>query len=393
MFAYRKRQFGQAFSLLDALRADRADLASLKKLQQLLLREIVRTEQKIRELKSNLRAIQETGGKSAAKRSAYLKNRIERYRQGAYVWRCFGDAIAFLYMDKHALKQVYFNLDNARVKNEAGFIIGKEGLINEIAHLEYAIAQQVPALLTDLTDTIRHGDICLMGGPDPVLIEVKAGKKLDRRGRKQKRDLEKLHQFFETDKAENLRGFKGEIRRHELHAPEHTYVTELNECIATARAVRYATRTPEAGLHYFALSEGAPRIDKVMSPFEGKSIWLFNLNELKNTRAWAPYIPFTLTLTSNDNLWSFVRGDVFVLIVLELEQLCIIAKKMGYDASIEREEDGAPSFRFRIPESEGVAGPSSFTLARIGIECVSPEWLVKASIELLKETARHTASG
>jgi hypothetical protein len=41
----------------------------------------------------------------------------------------------------------------------------------------------VPALLVDLTNTIRHGDICLMGESDPCLIEMKASKNLDSRGK------------------------------------------------------------------------------------------------------------------------------------------------------------------------------------------------------------------
>lgn len=97
-------------------------------------------------------------------------------------------------------------------------------------------------------------------------------------------------------------------------------------------------------------------------------------------------------LTSNDNLWAFTRGDVFVLVALEPEQLCTIAKQMGHEAKLERGEDGSPSFHILIPEIEGFAGPSTFTLARIGIECISPEWLVKTSIEMLKDAAKRIQS-
>ena len=72
------------------------------------------------------------GGKTAAKRSSYFQNRIERVRDLAYVWRCFGDAIAFLYMDKYALKHTYFNTENVNPKGNAGFLSGKDGLFHEI---------------------------------------------------------------------------------------------------------------------------------------------------------------------------------------------------------------------------------------------------------------------
>jgi hypothetical protein len=390
MLGYRKRSFADAFGLLEALRANQEDLTSLKKLQQLLFREIARTEKKIRELKAKLKGIQKTGGKQIAKRSSSLKHRIEGYRQNAYIWRCFGDAIAFLYMDKHALKQVFFNIENPNPKNNAGFIMGKEGLAMEIAHLEFALEQEVPALLTDLTNTIRHGDICLMGGGDPHLIEVKAGKRLDKRGKKQKRNLEKLHKFFEEDKAEDLRGFKGPIRRQEYETAERTYTADINDCIDEALTKGHATREPEPGLHYIALAEGAPDINEILAHFKPEAPWLFQLNEIKATRAWAPYMPFTLTLRGKDNLWKFIRGNVVLLVLFDLEQLCTIAKQKGYDAKLKPDDEGLPVFQILIPEAGGYVSLSAQMLARIAMEFVSPDWLVTASVEILKSAAQST---
>ena len=258
------------------------DLASLKSLQQLLFREIIRTEKKIRQHKAELRGVQENGGERAPKRSSYLKNRIEGYRECAYVWRCFGDAIAFLYMDKHALKQVFYNVDNLKPRNDAGFLAGKEGAANEIAYLEYALEKEVPALLTDLTNTIRHGDVCLMGRPDPYLIEVKTSGGLDRRGRRQRDNLEKLHKFFETDRAEGLRGLPGEIRRQEHQTPERNYVEEMNDCIDDALKTGFAMREPEPGVHYIAVTDEAPSADEILRPLKLKAPWIFFLNGAKS---------------------------------------------------------------------------------------------------------------
>ena len=125
------------------------------------MREIVRSEQKIRKLKSDLKNVAQTGGFHASKRSSYLKNRIEGLRQCAYVWRCFGDAIAFTYIDKFALKQCFYDTNRPVEKKDAGFIADKTGLAREIYFLETALKEKIPALLADLTNTIRHGDICL----------------------------------------------------------------------------------------------------------------------------------------------------------------------------------------------------------------------------------------
>ena len=261
MLGYRKRSFARAHTLLQTLRANLENLAALKELQQLLLREIVRAEEKIRKLKAERKAINKTAGGTKAKRSSYLANRVEGLRQCAYIWRCFGDAIAFLYMDKFALKHSFYSTETPNVKQDAGFISGKAGLANEIALLEAALANNIPAILVDLTNTIRHGDICLMGEPDPYLIEVKASRKLDNRGKKQKRSLEKLRGFYETDKSAGLRGFP-EVRRQTSDIPERTYVEQINQCILEAKKVGHATCQPDPAYTTWSLARAGRTLSR-----------------------------------------------------------------------------------------------------------------------------------
>jgi len=142
MLGYRKKSFADAHAHLSKLRANLADFATLKALQQLLCREIVRTEKKIRDLKAERKAVMKAGGQRAGRRSSILLGRIEKVRHCAYVWRCFGDAIAFLYMDKFALKQCYYSTKHAGAKQTAGFLSDKSGLATEIAWLEFALEQK-----------------------------------------------------------------------------------------------------------------------------------------------------------------------------------------------------------------------------------------------------------
>jgi hypothetical protein len=104
------------------------------------------------------------------------------------------------------------------------------------------------------------------------LFEVKASKKKDRRGRKQKRHLERLHEFFETDMAAELRGFAN-VARKAAESPEQTYVTEIDACIAEAMKNGHALRSPERGLHYLVMMTKGQDVDEAMRP-----------------RAWAPYV-------------------------------------------------------------------------------------------------------
>lgn len=391
MLGYRKNAFRKAHSMLDALRSDASNFSTLTKLQLLLLDEIAMAEQKIRRLKADLKAIQGTGRQTAAKHSSYLQNRIAKVRQVAYVWRCFGDAIAFLYLDRFALKQVYFNVENLNPKNRPGFIIDKSGLKVEIATLAMAIDNGVPALLTDLTNTIRHGDICILLGPDPHLIEVKTSKKLDRRGRKQRRALEVLHDFFESDEATGLRGLP-RIHRAEYSTPERDHIVELTSAIDEALKSGHAVRKPEAGLTYVVTTANGPHVTEILDKVLPREPWVFQLNELKIQETWSPYYPFTLSLIKHDHLWGFVRGDIYLLVLVDLQLVQRVAEDQGVECSVEP-EGGQPVLKIALPGLDAPATISAGALARIGTEFLSLEWVVKAAVETIQAGMAKAVDG
>jgi hypothetical protein len=381
MLGYRKRSFGRAHALLRTLQANLEDLEVLRELQKLLLREVMRAEEKIRELKSEVRKITEAEDTATAKRVEYLNNRIEGSRQCAYVWRCFGDSIAFLYLDRFSLKQCFYSTETPHPKQDAGFILGKEGLANELTLLESALKHGVPAILVDLTNTIRHGDVCLLGGPDPYLIEVKSAKKMNSRGKKQKRSLERLHTLYETDESDGLRGFP-KVQRRSNKTPEKTHIDVINGCIREAMNGGHAIRQPEHGLYYLVLTDDRPNLEEVMNTLGPKNaVWSFFLNEHKTDRTWAPYSPFILSIDDADHLWSFIRGSLFIFVFVELDALCKIALDEGCKATIKR-DNGEYPLQIETPDG-GAINISSHILTRIGLEFLSPQWIVRSSLERL----------
>jgi hypothetical protein len=380
MLGYRKRSFGHAHALLRRLRLNLEDLDVLRELQKLLLRELMRAEEKIRQLKSEVGRITNAEDAAAVKRVEYLNNRIAGLRQCAYIWRCFGDAIAFLYLDRFSLKQCFYSTETTHPKQDAGFISGKEGLANELALLERALENGVPALLVDLTNTIRHGDVCLLGGPDPYLIEVKSAKKVNSRGRKQKRSIEKLHTLYETDECNGLRGFP-KLQRRSNRTPEQTHIDVINDCIREAVNDGYAIRHPEHGVSYLVLTEAGP-VEEAMKMLGLKNaVWLFFLNQHKADRTWAPYFPFVLSIDDADYLWDFIRGSLSIFVVLELDALCKIASNEGCE-SVFDSDNAEYSLRIKTPD-RGEMNISSHMLTRIGLEFVSPQWIVRCSLERL----------
>ena len=159
MIAYRKRSFDSAHELLDQLRTNPSNSALLLPLQYLLIEEILHAETKIRTAKGRLR------GNTDARQQSRLRRQIEGWRRLAFVWRCFGDAIAFLYLDKFALKQTYYNTENENPKNSPGFLGGKGGLEAELKLLAEAIEHGIPGLASQLrTALAAHVPLKLVNG-------------------------------------------------------------------------------------------------------------------------------------------------------------------------------------------------------------------------------------
>lgn len=309
-----------------------------------------------------------------------LEERISEYRHLAYNWRCFGDGIAFLFMDKFALKQTFLNTDKPFAKQGAGFLSGKEGLQSEWKLVEALAARGIPALLTDLTNTIRHGDVCIMIDPDPTLIEVKSGK-LDSRGRRQSRSIRQLSEFFETDEADGLRGL-GKIRRISSQTDEVLYVDVINECIATAMRSGFAWRSPEKGLYYLVVADDQIVVPEKISDMDLNRPFAFFLNEFKADRDWAPYQPYTLSIRDREALYKFIWGEIYIVVLYEPDHLRQLAKREGVEIELQP-VDSDIAFKFSHSGSIGPAYMSKQLFARLAFDFTSPSWLLRYAIELL----------
>ena len=57
----------------------------------------------------------------------------------------------------------------------------------------------VPTLLNDITMSMRHGDVCLLGEGAPVLVEVKSSQNKNDRVERQKNNLNRLAEFLAED--------------------------------------------------------------------------------------------------------------------------------------------------------------------------------------------------
>ena len=241
-----KAFFNPKASLL-AQKNDALRLTRLLGLQELLISEITLAETRVRQNKKRAR---NAHGRTAE----HFSRRAKSLQDVIYYWKTFGDAIAFIYLDRFALKHVHYNVHNLSPRSNAGFISGSAGFAREVDAMRLILNAGYPCVLTDLTNTIRYGDVCLLHGPDPLLIEVKSSKTKGRRATRQRANLKALTEFYRTDQLDGFRGFP-RVQRLAMRTEYKTFTAEFNQCIQTAYDEGYAIASPEDGLHYVAITK------------------------------------------------------------------------------------------------------------------------------------------
>jgi hypothetical protein len=392
MVGRRQKPFFEMVRLIRAIEADHDDFASVKALNLLVLKEIIRAERKQdehraahKELKRQLKTGRGSKEISKALRTKIKRTAgfIDRYARQIYIWKCCGDALAFIYLDKFAIKHAFYDTDRFAIKRDAGMIRGKEGLVVELACLFSALEHQVPAVLSDITNTIRYGDVCLLGASDPVPIEVKSSPKQGGRGRRQAEKMEKLRSFLETDRAVGYRGAPGETMRQVVTLPERTNVEALNECIAEAKRTGFAISRPERGIAYAVIAGGRPDYSAIFEPFAHERWVFWTLNGDKNDFAWAPYTPFILTIRESHHLLDFIEGNIFIIVGASMDELCRQMTVPGWQIEFDPASDYALHC---IHEAGCVVGIAQQLVARVAYEFVSLSWIADSQREGLESS-------
>lgn len=388
------------FNLVDRLRnldpsSDNFDV--LIETQLYILKRILQTEERIDkrkrelgDLKASLRRdrLCKNDAKKTKDRIEHLKKRITKYKWLLYIWRCFGDGIAFIYLDKWGLKSLMYEHNSPDVKQQAGFIGGKEGIYNEFALVLEAKKHGVPALLTDLTNIIRHGDVCLLGASDPHVIEVKSSPNKNKRVDRQLEGIEKIHSYLENDAGDSVRGVP-RMHRVEIQCKEIHHNKAINEAIKTALDVGFCKSTPEAGLHYFVYkTEVEMDYDEMFKGIEKPILHL--INQAKTEKTWGNYYPFTLSIKSGESLYAFLKGDIYIVVVFDGAIMEAMAKDMGYSFDVVMTEDVAYSFSKEIEgwEEPFTSFVSEHFAGRLAFEFLSLKWFMemeKHNLEIIEE--------
>lgn len=403
MFGINKRKFKAAHRLLREVAARPTNARLLLALQRKLIEQIVHLETRIAKAKRARReanAVLKRGGRSREEsgrlrtRIREADSRIDALNHLLFVWRCFGDGIAFIHLDKFGLKQTYFETGSVRPKQSAGWISGKAGLAAELEELQTASRSGLPVLLTDLTNTICHGDLCVLIGPDPLLLETKSSERLNSRGKRQRAALDKLSSFYATDVAKELRGYQ-EVRRVQVHAEEVAYVDELNACIESAAQFDIGMVRPEPGLHYVAVYGGSLEdMGASISAITRDTTQAFYLNEFKSDAVWPPYSPFVLSIRNVEHLFDFIRGRLGLVILFDHDEFDRRLNERGIArvAEAHRPDDGGEGYvTIENTKTGAKAAFSGQLMLRIILEFTSPDWMADYFQQLLQRTETSPA--
>lgn len=385
-YARETTRLTQAAKLLTIVKdaPDRLDI--VHELQRMLIRELVRTERRIIRLKkarhrlTRIKARERLSKEKAKILKTLIKKldeRIDDLRHLLFLWRCFGDGIPAIYQSKYSLKHLFYG-SNYNVKEEAGFLSGKAGFRKEYKALCLGIRMQVPVVMSDLTNIIRHGDVCGLGGRDPVPIEMKSSTNLNARVSRQTEQLQILSNFYANDGAANFRGMPNTIRV-ELKNPEVTYERDLNECMLRAQSEGIAVSSPEPGLHYFSFSleyfdKFPNRIDEQLAALVSRTTLFVQLTP---EPSWLPLYPFTLSMNTQ-NVIPFIQEDLYLAVLIDMNVMKSNFQANGIHATVMM--DGIHALQICPDPSDlmkGVFRISEQLFLRVACEFQSLRWFVE----------------
>lgn len=259
--------------------------------QELLAQEILHTEQELLDDKSR-------------ERKAHL-----------HLVRIYGDALAWTYLSRYAIRQL------ARNSGEPPRLSSQKEHFDLAMNRSKAIVDQgVPALVADLTNILKVGDLIVCNDPDfPHLIECKLSEmkeaSFEKQGRQRRQiaRMESIAEYLRTGRGV-IFGERQERRTVELsHTPEYNYPI-VNEIVLAALHNPITLLVSEHELYAAAVvgevTHSAREVDSWGVRIGERIVIGNSLDQI--TKTWldvSPPILWNLTSTAQ---WALMDGQVSV---------------------------------------------------------------------------------
>lgn len=330
MYAYYKRSLLSMCSLLREVQLDpMGEKHKCLLMQEKVLATLVRIENNIRRHRSELEeirrylskgreiSIDKTEARQAKEAIEWHSSRIKEYQLLLITFRSISDGLAFTYLDKWDVKQFAF-------KECSGFISEKSGLKFELKIFRLAFSLDNVALLNDLTNCLRHGDVTILSKGRRLFVEAKSGRRKDARANRQESKLKDIVLYLNSGKSDKFHavgGQEGEFIRMPIHGPELNHMDDLNAVIASARRSpeQYSLVEVERGLHYLATYVADPKALRTLSGRPPGSLIISSINQLKYNGT--GYYPFSLSICDPRDWYDFCSGKLMLVVAVETKAI------------------------------------------------------------------------
>jgi hypothetical protein len=357
------------------------------KIQLELVEHISRAEKRIWDLRRRLGIIKSEHPKhrkdrqrslALKQRRSQLNQEIEDAQGVISILRDIGDSIAFIHIDRWDIRPFLS-------RPHAGFISGKSGLQAELRVLNALSEMGESALLNDITNCLRVGDVTVFRGGGMLPIEVKSSEagKESARAQRQQAAGEKIMRFLAEDKATGLYREGETIYRVASHSEPTDHATKLNQ-ILKAYVGGWVRDEVEPGLHYVVADE--PNDLAKMGNFApDRKLRGYMVNQLKKQEL--GHYPFPLSFRDPVQLLRFYRGEYVIFVIFDLGVIEDALHKEGF--ILEKTSQEARSLLIsRIDGSPIYEVTEEFIFLRFVGEFLTLEWFIAELIHRCREVEK-----
>jgi hypothetical protein len=342
---------------------------------------VLKEKQKKKELKGRLgdrdnRLSKEKAGiaKLLVKRS---EDKIEQYHSLLSVIKSFGDAMAFTFIDRFELKATTF-------KEGPGFLINKKGSRLERKCFRAAYQMGAIAILNDLTNVLKYGDLTLVSDSRPAgFMEIKSGKHRNQREERQRERMYKLVDFLNYDTPTDILRPGLISHRMAIAKPLEDHIDRLNQLIARAAAAPVTVEEVEQGLIYIITYGQVPDelIGQTFGKFPLRKPIPFFFNQFKYNRL--GYYPACLVFRDRGRYIDYLAGKLQIFVLWDT---AVWEDNLATQSLRLSEQAEGEFMAFRIDglfkgEPFGIE-VGHYSINRILFEFLSPGWYLANILEM-----------
>lgn len=307
--------------------------------------------------------------KSLKDENIYYKEYIKKLREVT-------DSLVFTYFSKYDLKSLCW-------KQSPGFISGKAGLQKELEIFETYFKEGKFAILNDISNCLRFGDLTIMKDNKPFFIESKSSDFIDDRVIRQKENLKNTLNIINNDTINNFLGTNKKFKRVYSSNAEKNYIDILQNMIQEALNTGKSIKNLEEGLTYLIFHspiDPKESTEKVIK--EMKKPFCFYLNSYKHINE--NYTPFPLILKNSYALQEFNNGNLLIIIFIDLDIMNIKLNKLGYKLITKDTQNKEFKISFSFNDDIIEMNISNYNFFRIGREFLSLDWFISVIDDVIK---------